>query len=73
MDTSKRLGIKIKKKYKFAIVPWDYRIIWYLIAIKIPSLTINNIYNFIDIRLELENDILKNKDLKVFQTPSFYT
>ncbi len=62
---------KLKKKYKFAIVPWDYRIIWYLIAIKIPSLTINNTYNFTDIRLELENDILKNKDLKVFPNTFF--
>ena len=61
----------LKKKYKFAIVPWDYRIIWYLISINIPSLTIHNTYNFVDIKLELENIFLPNDNLSTFPTNFF--
>lgn len=51
---------RISKNYDFAIVPWDNRILWYLISQKIPSLTIHNTTNFIDIDLMIGYEALES-------------
>lgn len=51
---------RISKNYDFAIVPWDNRILWYLISQKIPSLTVHNTTNFINIDLMVEYEAFEN-------------
>lgn len=55
---------RISKNYDFAIVPWDNRILWYLISQKIPSLTIHNTTNFIDLNLMLSHERMSTTDEK---------
>jgi hypothetical protein len=55
---------RISKNYDFAIVPWDNRILWYLISQKIPSLTVHNTTNFIDLNLMLSHERMLDRDRK---------
>ena len=43
-------------------MPWDNRIIWYLISKSMPSLTPHNTTDFLDIDLKLNRFYLDQKD-----------
>ena len=45
----------LKNKYDFAIIPWDYKPIWYLILRSLPSLTVHNTTNLMDLKFEVES------------------
>lgn len=66
------LGIKYwvykqKNNFDFAIVPWDYRVIWHQISKAITSLTIHNTTDFIDIELKLERSYLSRIESESFK------
>jgi hypothetical protein len=42
-----------RRAFDFAIVPWDYRVIWHVISRSLPALTIHNTTDFLDIELKL--------------------
>jgi hypothetical protein len=56
----------LRRRFHFAIVPWDYRVLWYLISKAIPSLTIHNTTNFVDVNLLLDYVALRLETSKKF-------
>ncbi|PCI29354.1 MAG: hypothetical protein COB67_04165 [SAR324 cluster bacterium] len=44
---------KLKQQYDFVIVPWDYKVLWYLLSRVLPSLTVHNVTDFLDVELKL--------------------
>ena len=44
----------LRNRYEFSIVPWDNKPLWYLMSKKIPSLTVHNTTNLMDIDFEID-------------------
>lgn len=51
---------RVARAYDFAIVPWDYRPLWYVIARRLPSMTLSTTTAVIDREIYLENVRLKS-------------
>jgi len=48
------LAMQLRRRYDFALVPWDYKPVWYVIARLIPSLTCHNSIEIFDVERCLE-------------------
>ena len=59
----------LKNKYDFALIPWDNKPIWYLILKRLPSLTVHNTTNLMDLKFEVESYKSKksHKAAKIFE------
>lgn len=44
----------LRRKFDFAIVPWDYRVLWYIVCRRLPALTVHCSTDFLDIELKLK-------------------
>ena len=49
----------IARNYDFAIVPWDYRPLWYVVARSMPTMTLSTTTIVIDPDLEIEDRCLR--------------
>lgn len=54
----------LRRRFDFAIVPWDYRVVWHAISRMMPALTIHNTTDFLDIDLKLNRLYLSDVDAK---------
>lgn len=58
----------LKRHYHFAILPWDNKPYWYVIAVRIPSLTVHTVTNLSNLKGYLDHESLSEH---VLQRPVF--
>ena len=51
-------GLQLRRRYDFAILPWDNKPLWYVISCLIPSMTCHNSTELIDVETTLQRDRL---------------